>query len=173
MDPHLSQLPSLDLLPGSTGLAQPLPAQPAIPHVRPTEGVEIGVPAGLTVVDAARIAEAMSACLADSTRTIYAGAWQRWERWRAARDIAAMPAHPAAICAYLTDRAATGLSIGALDTDCSASLREDLLVDVAKLLDDGIAGATAHPRLKPPTVSGRRDRQRVQLPPLFRAARPW
>ena len=31
-----------------------------------------------------------------------------------------MPAHPAAICAYLTDRAATGLSIGALDTDCSA-----------------------------------------------------
>ena len=116
MDPHLSPLPSLGLLPGSSGRAQLSPT----PHVRPADGVKFGVPAGLTVADATRIAEAMSACHADSTRTIYAGAWQRWERWCTVRDIEPMPAHPAAICAYLTERAATGLSIGTLDTDCSA-----------------------------------------------------
>jgi hypothetical protein len=49
--------------------------------------------AGLTVADATRIAEAMSACHAESTRAIYAGAWQRWERWWTAREIDPMPAH--------------------------------------------------------------------------------
>jgi integrase len=83
-------------------------------------GVPTGVPAGLTVADATRIAAAIAACHADSTRTIYAGAWNRWQRWCAARQIEPMPAGPAAICAYLTERAASGLSIGALDTDCSA-----------------------------------------------------
>jgi integrase len=120
MNPHLSPLPALDLLPGSSNPAPHLPAQPPTPDVRPVGGTDGGVPAGLTVADATRIAEAMSACHADSTHTIYAGAWNRWERWCVARDIDPMPAHPAAICAYLAERAATGPSIGALDTDCSA-----------------------------------------------------
>ena len=108
MNPSLATLPTLDGPLGSLG--------PTIADVEEAPGV----PAGLTVADATRIAEAMSACHAESTRAIYAGAWQRWEHWCSARDISPMPAHPAAICAYLTDRAATGLSIGALDTDCSA-----------------------------------------------------
>jgi integrase len=132
MDPHLSHLPSLELVPGPSGVREQAPTQPLTqpltqPPSRqagftetPEAGEGFGVPAGLTMADAIRIAEAMSACHAESTRAIYAGAWQRWERWCTVRDIAAMPAHPAAICAYLAERAATGLSIGALDTDCSA-----------------------------------------------------
>jgi hypothetical protein len=49
-----------------------------------------------------------------------------------------MPAAPAAICAYLTERAATGLSIGALDTDCSAIAYTHRLV-VAAWVDGEVA----------------------------------
>ena len=76
--------------------------------------------AGLTAADAARIAAAMSAALAESTRTVYAYAWRRWERWCATRDIDPLPGSPAAVCAYLVDRADQGASAGTVDGACSA-----------------------------------------------------
>lgn len=78
------------------------------------------LPADLTVEEAVRIAEAISAAHAESTRTVYAWAWSQWERWCAGRGATAMPAEPAMICAYLTERAAAGLSVGTIDTACSA-----------------------------------------------------
>jgi integrase len=78
------------------------------------------LPAGLTVDDAVRIADALSAAHADSTRTVYAWAWSQWERWTATRGAAALPAGPAMICAYLTAPAAEGLSVGTIDLACGA-----------------------------------------------------
>ncbi len=61
--------------------------------------------AGLTATDAARIATAMGASLAKSTRTVYAHAWRGWERWCTARAVNPLPGSPAAVCAYLVERA--------------------------------------------------------------------
>ena len=77
-------------------------------------------PAGLTVDEAARISHAITAAHADSTRTVYDVAWSQWQRWCAARAAAAMPAQPALICAYLTERAAEGLSVATIDLACGA-----------------------------------------------------
>lgn len=80
----------------------------------------VGLPTGLTVADATRIAEAMNAAHAQSTRDTYAHAWRVWERWCAARDATPMAACPAMVCAYLTERADQGFSVGTLDLACSA-----------------------------------------------------
>jgi integrase len=76
--------------------------------------------AGLTETDAARIAAAISAARADSTRAVYAHAWNQWERWCAARDLSPLPAQPLAICAYLIDRAESGRSMATLNLACTA-----------------------------------------------------
>lgn len=78
------------------------------------------LPADLTVDETVRIADAITAAHADSTRTVYAWAWSQWERWCAGRGATAMPAEPAMICAYLTERAAAGLSVGTIDLACGA-----------------------------------------------------
>jgi integrase len=78
------------------------------------------LPVGLTLDEAIRIADAITAAHAESTRTIYAWAWSHWERWCAARGAIALPAEPAMICAYLTERAADGLSVGTIDMACGA-----------------------------------------------------
>lgn len=78
------------------------------------------LPAGLTVEEAIRIAEAIDATHAESTRTVYACMWNQWERWCRTRGVAPMPAAPALICAYLTERAGTGVAVGTLDMDCGA-----------------------------------------------------
>lgn len=78
------------------------------------------LPAGLTVEEAIRIADAITAVHAESTRTMYDWAWSQWERWCAARGSVALPAEPALICAYLTERAADGLSVGSIDLTCGA-----------------------------------------------------
>jgi integrase len=78
------------------------------------------LPAGLTVEEAVRIAGAITAAHAESTRTVYAWAWGHWERWCTARDATALPAEPALVCAYLTERAAAGLSVGTIDLACGA-----------------------------------------------------
>jgi len=78
------------------------------------------VPLGLTPGDAARVAAAIDAELAASTRTSYASAWRRWEAWCRERDIASLPAAPEAIAAYLAERAESGLCFGTLDGACSA-----------------------------------------------------
>ena len=78
------------------------------------------LPAGLRVEEAIRIAEAITASHADSTRTMYDWAWSQWERWCPARAATTLPAEPALICAYLTERAAEGLSVGSIDLACGA-----------------------------------------------------
>jgi hypothetical protein len=90
----------------------PPPLTPATrPHALPT---------GLTVDEAVRISEAITAAHAESTRTVYDFAWSQWQRWCAGRGATAMPAEPALICAYLTERAAEGLSVGTIDLACGA-----------------------------------------------------
>ena len=78
------------------------------------------VPLGRTPGDAARIAAAIDAELAASTRTSYASAWRQWGAWCRERDIAALPAAPETIAAYLAQRAESGLCFGTLDGACSA-----------------------------------------------------
>ena len=75
---------------------------------------------GLTEADAARINAAIAAGRADSTRATYASAWRRFERWSAARDMSALPATPAAVCAYLTEFAESGIAAGTIEGACAA-----------------------------------------------------
>lgn len=97
------------------------------------------LPDGLTVEEAIRIAEALTASHAESTRTIYDWAWSLWERWCASRGAVALPAEPALICAYLTERAAAGLSVGTIDLACSAiSYRHRLSGLEDPILNEGV-----------------------------------
>ena len=75
---------------------------------------------GLTARDAERVAAAVEAELAASTRTVYASAWHRWEEWCDARGITAMPSHPDALAAYLAERAEEGLTYASIDVACCA-----------------------------------------------------
>src|ERR671911_1855703 len=75
--------------------------------------------AALTASDAERIATAIEAELAPSTRQMYAGAWRQWERWCHGRGLNALPASPEALAAFLTERAEAGLTFGTLDGYCS------------------------------------------------------
>jgi integrase len=74
----------------------------------------------LTNADTTRIAAALAATHAESTRTAYAQAWRQWVRWCAGREFASLPAEPAVVCAYLTERADQGLSVATLDQACAA-----------------------------------------------------
>ncbi len=74
----------------------------------------------LTEDDAARIAAALAATHAENTRKVYAFAWDQWARWCRGRGIAAFPAAPSAVCAYLTERADQGVSLATIDLACSA-----------------------------------------------------
>jgi integrase len=74
----------------------------------------------LTVDDAVRIAAALDAAHAESTRILYAHTWRVWERWCTARGIPALPADPAALAAYLVERAATGTAVASLNMACTA-----------------------------------------------------
>ena len=78
------------------------------------------LPDGLCVEEAVRIAEAITAAHAESTRTMYDWAWSQWERWCHARGAIPLPVEPGLICAYLTERGADGLSVGSIDLACSA-----------------------------------------------------
>ena len=75
---------------------------------------------GLTARDAERVATALEANIAVSTRTVYASAWRQWEAWCRSRGIAALPAPPEVLAADLAERAEAGLSYGTLDLACSA-----------------------------------------------------
>lgn len=75
---------------------------------------------GLTARDAERVATALEANLAASTRTVYASAWRQWEAWCRRRGITALPAPPEALAAFLAERAEAGLSYGTIDLTCSA-----------------------------------------------------
>jgi len=72
------------------------------------------------VDDAVRIAAALDAAHAESTRIVYAHTWRVWERWCAGRGIPALPADPSALAAYLVERAATGTAVASLNMACTA-----------------------------------------------------
>ena len=55
----------------------------------PLAPIPLPARAGLTVEDARRIAAALEASHAESTRKLYACLWQVWERWCAARGVPA------------------------------------------------------------------------------------
>lgn len=89
------------------------------PSLKPASA-NFHLPVDLSVEETTRIAEAITASHAESTRTVYGWAWGHWERWCVDRGTTAMPAEPALICAYLTERAADGLSVGSIDLLCGA-----------------------------------------------------
>lgn len=89
--------------------------RPAVPSAAPATGHP-----GLTARDAHRVAAAIDAELAASTRAVYASAWRQWEAWCRLRDITALPAAPQALAAFLAERAESGLCYGTLDLACSA-----------------------------------------------------
>ncbi|HET7355349.1 MAG TPA: tyrosine-type recombinase/integrase [Nocardioidaceae bacterium] len=78
------------------------------------------LPVALTEADANRISAAISAARTESTRRVYAYTWGRWARWCAARNLSPLPGDPAALCAYLTERAAAGIAVSSLDGACTA-----------------------------------------------------
>jgi hypothetical protein len=67
---------------------------------------------GLTARDLERVALALEAELAASTRSVYASAWGQWEAWCRRRGLEALLADPEAICAYLAERAEARLGDG-------------------------------------------------------------
>lgn len=91
---------------------------PAPPSPQPAApAVEL---AGLTPTDAARITEAIAANYAPNTLHAYAWAWSHWFAWCAGRGLESLPATPAAVCAYLTERAEQGVAFGTLSlTSCA------------------------------------------------------
>ena len=93
---------------------------PPVQATQSTQSLPLDPFAGLTETDAHRIAEAMSAAVTVSTRVVYGHSWRRWERWCTGRGIPPLPAAPAAVCAYLTERATDGATASAIDTACSA-----------------------------------------------------
>lgn len=85
------------------------PAEPPLTRAR----------VGLTATDAERIATAVEAELAASTRETYACGWRQWERWCRGRGMPALPAPPEAIAAFLAERAEAGVHFSTLDCYCS------------------------------------------------------
>ena len=67
-----------------------------------------------------RIAAAIRVARTESTQTVYAHAWRVWERWYLARGIAPLPGDPVALCAYLAERAESGIAMITLDAACTA-----------------------------------------------------
>jgi len=93
----------------------------ATPDAAPEPLTEAGsLPVALTDADADRIAAAISAARTESTRRVYAYTWGQWARWCATRGLSPLPGDPAALCAYLTERAAEGIAVSSLDGACTA-----------------------------------------------------
>jgi hypothetical protein len=78
------------------------------------------VAGALTAADLDRIAAAVDAARTEATRRVYAYTWRQWARWCATRRLSPLPGDPAALCAYLTERAAAGIAISSLDGACTA-----------------------------------------------------
>ena len=90
-------------------------SRPTRPTAPPAAGQH-----GLTAHDFTRIAAALEAELAATTRTAYASAWRQWERWCQARELPPLPAAPQAVAAFLVERAETGLTYGSIEMAFSA-----------------------------------------------------
>ena len=73
----------------------------------------------LTQSDHARVAAAIDAATSANTRRAYRSGWERWQAWALARGAATMPAEPAAVAAYLAERA-TAVSVATVRMDRAA-----------------------------------------------------
>ena len=71
----------------------------------PTPSVDRRQVAGVTTVDHSSVAAALEAATSKNTRRVYHSGWERWHRWAADRGAVLMPADPAAVAAYLAERA--------------------------------------------------------------------
>ena len=73
----------------------------------------VGAPVGAGHNDD-RLAAAVDASRADNTQRQYRYGWSAWARWAVAGGHVVLPAAPAAVAAYLTDRAAQGIAASTL-----------------------------------------------------------
>jgi integrase len=80
--------------------------------------------AGLPEADRTRILAVIAANRAPTTLTIYTYAWRQWSAWCAGRSLTPLPATPAAVCAFLTERAEQGASFATLEVACAAISHE-------------------------------------------------
>ena len=87
----------------------------SLPDTIQSDTAALDLPDGLTVDDALRISEAVASTLAASTRRVYGHGWRQWGRWCADREVDPIPAGPALVCAYLTEKASAGASVPTLD----------------------------------------------------------
>lgn len=106
----------MDLHPTS----QPLSTLVDAPPDEPPDAALDASRAGLTARDAERVAAALEAEIAASTRHVYDWAWGKWEAWCDTRGLPALPARPDALAAYLAERAETGLTYASIDVACCA-----------------------------------------------------
>ena len=78
-------------------------------------------PAGLTLLDMARIRRALESATSANTRRAYAQAWRRFEAWVKARGHGhPLPATPDLVAAFLTELAEEGKSVATLRLTKSA-----------------------------------------------------
>ncbi|GGO85999.1 recombinase [Nocardioides phosphati] len=87
-------------------------------------------------LELARIAAALEADVAPSTRKVYNSVWHQWTRWCDQRGIPALPASPESIAVYLTERAAAGARWGTLRLACSAIAYEHRCADLPNPMND-------------------------------------
>lgn len=73
------------------------------------------LPAGITAVDAERVADALADSRSPHTRRAYASAWRSWETWCSERDVPPMPAAPELLAARIAELAESGKSISTID----------------------------------------------------------
>jgi integrase len=104
--------------PVSPAASAPTGGAPAVPAALAAEL------AGLPETDRTRILAVIDAHHAPTTLTIYAYAWRQWTAWCAGRDLAPLPASPATVCAYLTERAEHGAAFATLEIACAAISHE-------------------------------------------------
>ena len=82
----------------------------------PMDSTGLVLPVGLAGEDAERIAAALDQSKAANTRRTYATQWRAWAAWATLRGVDPMPGSPAAVAAYLTERAAEGLRASSIRT---------------------------------------------------------
>lgn len=75
--------------------------------------------AGLPSTDAERVAASLAAANSPNTIRAYRGTWKRWHDWASRRGCQTVPAAPAAVVAYITERAESGAAPATVRMDCA------------------------------------------------------
>jgi hypothetical protein len=75
---------------------------------------------------------AIDAARTESTRRVYAYLWGQWARWCTTRGLNPLPGEPAALCAYLTERAAAGIAVSSPATTSQRGSRWPSLAVLAE-----------------------------------------